>query len=220
VANHVVALDQPARTAGQADPNSTAAAQRAAFVVATAPPQSPLAEVRASDSILSSTAFQVIPTNARDISFRSGRDGSVVGILGPVHAIDIGVGQGAQPAGTLTSSNHASVPLSVMPDNTSAATNTPSAAQSVPLPEAAGLLTEGLSVGLAALERAVRLLTASQIEDDHAGVSFWQLVGMSVGLLAAASGYAAVSRRYARPVPALPGTWLRRGRGMRPEDLS
>jgi hypothetical protein len=86
----------------------------------------------------------------------------------------------------------------------------------VATPEAAGLLANALSVGLTAVERAVRDLTEPQAEAYRSGAAILYWFGLSSWLLGGALAYEVVRRRRTL---ALAGSGPAGGPDFLPEDL-
>lgn len=69
-----------------------------------------------------------------------------------------------------------------------------------PMPEGAGLLTEKVSFGLSAVDRAVRALTEQEVDGDRGGSALLHLLGFSSTLLAAAIVYELTRRQHREPL--------------------
>jgi hypothetical protein len=206
-------FDGSVRVASQAtveDPVG-ASAQRVPFFVATTPTLPPFADRRPSDNAFAARLVPVVGTDhSRDAFLLPSRDGFVTGAPASLHGTESGPGLEGPAAQTPADATRASTPPPDVPDGAAPATTTPGVEPSPP-PKTAGLLTDALPFGLAALERAVRALTAPQADDDRGAISFWHWLGLSSGFAAAALGFAAARRRGAAPVPA--------ERGVHPEDV-
>ncbi len=87
-------------------------------------------------------------------------------------------------------------------------------------PEGADLLTQGMSFGLAALDRAVRSLLEPDAGSFGRGQALLRWLGLSTGMVGAALAYIVVRERRTRPSVALPGAGSLGGAPLDEEDLS
>lgn len=92
--------------------------------------------------------------------------------------------------------------------------------ESLPSPEAAGLLTNESSFGLTALEHAIRSLTDPESGADGGGSGLWKAFGLSCWLLGSALAYMAARRVRSPAALALPRTGLPVDSKLPREELS
>jgi hypothetical protein len=139
----------------------------------------------------------------RDFDLQSGRD-----ILAPPPVAVNSAATVARTATVVDVADNAAGPAkgssdgvsqSQYPGGSNSAVASPGNPQPAPAPQLAGLLTEGLSVGWAALKRTIKNVIAPTTDESQRPATVWSYVRIASLLVVGGAGYIVVRRHRRRP---------------------